>query len=70
MRKLISLILLAGASTGTIAVAHPLPGDPALAEQLLHRGLSLHHAPMVILLLIAAALLVLSAKAWTTRNKH
>jgi hypothetical protein len=68
MRKLISLVLMA--CTGVDAAAHPLPGDPPLAEQLWHQWLSPHHAPVVFLLLIAAGLLVLAAKVWQARNRQ
>jgi hypothetical protein len=68
MRKLISLVLIAGCSAG--ASAHPLPGDEPIAAQLSHQLLSMHHAGVIFVVLVAAALLMRAAIAWMAQRKQ
>lgn len=68
MRKLISLISIAGCSAG--AFAHPLPGDEPIAAQLSHQMFATHHAGMLFIVLVAAVLLMRAAIAWLDRKRH
>lgn len=63
MRLLTTICLTAGSSG--IAVAHTLPGDENSLQQLAHQLLSLHHVPMLILLLVAGLYLYKKRKSST-----
>jgi hypothetical protein len=54
MRQLTTILLTAGVS-GT-ALGHELPGTESQLRQLIHHGLSLHHAPAILLVVILGLL--------------
>jgi len=54
MKKLTSLLLTAGVS-GT-ALGHELPGADNPLQQLIHHWSSLHHAPAILLIVVAGVL--------------
>jgi hypothetical protein len=60
MRKLTTFLLTAGVS-GT-ALGHELPGAESQLQQLIHHVLSLHHAPAIMLILIAGVLAYRAAR--------
>ena len=62
-RFIASLVLLTG-SFGT-AVAHTLPGDEGLLQQLDHQLLGLHHLPLTILLIVVGVALF---RRWRVRH--
>jgi len=55
MRLITGLSLFVG-SAG-VAAAHTLPGGTGLTGEMAHQFLSLHHSPMMLLILVAAAIL-------------
>lgn len=55
MRLIVGLCLFAGPIG--VAAAHTLPGDAGLAGQIAHQFLSLHHLPLILLILVAVAIL-------------
>lgn len=57
MKKLMtSLILLTGSANVTLA--HSLPGDEGLMNQLDHQLLGLHHLPLTLLAIAAGVMLL------------
>ncbi len=63
MRLLTIFCLATGFSS--VAIAHELPGHDSSLLQLLHQGLSPHHLPALILLLIAGMVLY----RWLRRDR-
>jgi hypothetical protein len=57
MKKRLILILCLIAGPAGLSVAHTLPGDEGPAVQLAHQFLSLHHLPVVLLILVAVFVL-------------
>lgn len=60
MKKTTAFLLTAGVS-GT-ALAHDLPGTENPLQQLIHHLVSLHHAPAILLILVAGVVAYLAAR--------